>query len=77
VVNESPASGSIERGTLVAFNSGSYTATVRLAGSLSSVVAGVPVSRGIASAEMVTGRRVAVAIFDAGNPVDAMVIGVY
>lgn len=67
----------IERGTLVAFNSGAYTATVRLAGSISAVVAGVPVSRDIATTDMVTGRRVAVAVFDAGNPVDAMVVGVY
>jgi len=41
------------------------------------VVSAVPVSRGIASTELQAGRRVAVAIFDAGNPVDAMVIGVY
>ena len=77
MVNELPGATGIERGTLVAFSSGAYTATVRLAGSISSVVAGVPVSRGIASAEMVTGRRVAVAVFDGGNPVDAMVVGVY
>ena len=67
----------VERGTLLSFSSGSYTATLRLAASLSAVVSAVPVSRGIASAEMQVGRRVAVAIFDAGNPIDAMVIGVY
>ncbi len=67
----------LERGVLLAFSSGSYTATVRFAGSLSSVVASVPVSRGIASAELTVGRRVAVAIFDAGHPVDAMVVGVH
>ncbi len=67
----------VERGTLLSFSSGSYTATLRLAASLSAVVSAVPVSRGIASAELQAGRRVAVAIFDAGNPVDAMVIGVY
>ena len=67
----------VERGTLLSFSSGSYTATLQIAGSLSSSVAAVPVSRGIASSEMQVGRRVAVAIFDAGNPVDAMVIGVY
>ena len=68
---------SVERATLLSFSSGSYTATLQVAGSLSSSVAAVPVSRGIDSAEMVPGRRVAVAIFDAGNPVDAMVIGVH
>ena len=67
----------VERGTLLSFSSGSYTATLRLAASLSAAVSAVPVSRGIASAEMQVGRRVAVAIFDAGNPVDAMVIGVW
>ena len=66
----------VERGTLLSFSSGSYTATLQIAGSLSSSVAAVPVSRGIASAELQVGRRVAVAIFDAGNPADAMVIGV-
>ena len=67
----------LERGTLLAFSAGAYTATLQMAGSLTSAVVSVPVSRGIASAEMVTGRRVAVAVFDAGNPVDAMVIGVH
>ena len=67
----------LERATLVSFSSGSYTATVRYAGSLSSVVASLPVSRGIASAELTTGRRLAVAVFDPGNPVDAMVVGVH
>ena len=77
MVNQALGAASIERGTLVAFNSGAYTATVRLAGSISSVVAGVPVSRAIGSAEMLTGRRVAVAGFDGGNPVDAMIVGVF
>jgi len=67
----------VERGTLLAFSSGAYTATVQLAGSLTSTVASLPVSRSIASAEMVAGRRVAVAVFDAANPLDAMVVGVF
>lgn len=67
----------LERGELLAFNSTSYEATVRYARSLTSVVADVPVSRGIASAEMVAGRRVAVALFDAAQPLDAMVVGVW
>ena len=67
----------IERATLEAFNSTAYTATVRFVGSLTSVVAGVPVSRGIPSAELTVGRRVAVALFDPGHPVDAMVVGVH
>jgi len=67
----------IERGFLLAFDSATYTATVRYAWSISSVVAGVPVSRAIASAELVAGRRVAVALFDVGQPVDALVVGVH
>ena len=67
----------MERGTLLAFDSGAYTATVQFAGSLTSAVEGVPVSRAIASGAMVTGRRVSVAIFDAANPLDAMIVGVF
>jgi hypothetical protein len=67
----------LQRGELLAFNSTSYVATVRYADSLTSAVADVPVSRAIASAEMVAGRRVAVALFDAARPLDAMVVGVW
>lgn len=67
----------LERGELLAFNSTTYEATVRYADSLTSVVTNVPVSRAIAAAEMVAGRRVAVALFDATQPVDAMVVGVW
>lgn len=67
----------IERGVLLAFDGVTYTATVRYAGSISTVVVGVPVSRGIASGELVAGRRVAVALFDVGQPVDALVVGVH
>ena len=67
----------LERGELIAFNSTTYVATVRYADSLASVVADVPVSRGIVPAEMVAGRRVAVALFDAAQPLDAMVVGVW
>jgi hypothetical protein len=67
----------MERGELLAFDVGLYLATVRMAGSLSSVTTGVAVSRGIASAQMVVGRRVALAVFDPANPADAMVVGVF
>ena len=66
----------VERATLVAFNAGAYTATVQYASSLSTSVAGVPVSRAIAAGEMLGGRRLAVAVFDDG-PEDAMVVGVW
>ena len=67
----------LERATLVSFDRDSYTASVRFAGSLSSVVTSVPVSRAIPDAQLTAGRRLAVAVFDAGNPVDAMVLGVH
>ncbi len=67
----------MDRGTLMDFDAGGYTATVRFAGSLSSVVAGLPVSRGIDAGEMVAGRRVAVALFESASPSSAMVVGVW
>ena len=66
----------VEPATLITFESTGYTATVRYASSLSSSVSGVPVSRGIASGQLVAGRRLAVAVFDDG-PTDAMVVGVW
>lgn len=67
----------LERATLIAFDAGTVTATVRYAGSLDATVVGVPISRAIAAAELVVGRRVAVARFAADQPGDAMIVGVY
>jgi hypothetical protein len=67
----------LDRGILRAFDSGTYLATVQFSGSIATTVAGIPVSRAIASGEMTTGRIVAVALFNAGNPADSMVVGVY
>ncbi|MBA7642346.1 hypothetical protein ES703_50036 [subsurface metagenome] len=67
----------IKKGILKAFNSGTYTATVQVQGSLSVWLEDVPVSRGIPTAEMVTGRNVAVIFFDPGNPDDAVVVAVW
>lgn len=67
----------LERGTLLAFNATTSLATVRYADSLTSVVANVPVSRAIPAAQLLVGRRVAVALFDAAQPFDAMVVGVF
>ena len=47
----------LERATLEAFDSGSYTATVRFAGSLSSVVAARPVPPAIPRAAPTPGPR--------------------
>jgi len=37
----------------------------------------VPVSRGIPTGEMITGRNVAVLFLDPGNPDDAVVVAVW
>ena len=67
----------LERATLVSFDRSTYTASVRFADSLSSLVTSVPVSRAIPAARLTAGRRLAVALFATGNPVDAMVVGVH
>ena len=67
----------IIKGILKAFNSGTYTATVQIQGSLSVWLEDVPVNRGIPTAEMVTGRNVTVVFLDPGNPNDAVVSAVW
>ncbi len=64
-------------GVLKIFDSGAYTATVQMSGSLSAWLTDVPVSRGIASGEMTAGRRVAVLFFDDANPKDSVVLAVW
>ena len=68
---------SVVKGVLKAFNSTLYTATVQIQGSLSVWLEDVPVSRGIPTAEMVTGRNVTVVFLDPGNPLDAVVSAVW
>jgi len=67
----------IKKGILKSFNSGTYLATIQIAGSLSVWLENIPTSRAIPSAEMVAGRNVAVLFNDAGNPLDAVVIAVW
>ncbi len=67
----------IRRGEVKAFDSGAYTATVQVAGSLAVWLSGVPVARNIPAAEMIAGRRCAVLFLDEPNPQDAVVIAVY
>ncbi len=67
----------LRQGTLKSFDSGSYTATVQVAGSLAVWLAGVPVNRGIPQGEMVTGRRCALLFFDDANPGDAVLVAIY
>ena len=67
----------LRKGELRGFNSGNYTATVRLAGSYKVYLEDVAVARNLTSAEMVTGRKVAVVFFDEHNPKEAVVVAVY
>ena len=67
----------IIKGVLKAFDSGTYTATVQIEGSLSVWLEDVPVNRGIGSSDMVVGRNVAVIFLEAGNPDDAVVVAVW
>ncbi len=62
---------------LRSFNSGNYTATIEIAGSLKTYLEGVSVARNLPVAEMITGRRLAVIFFDEHNVKDAIVVAVY
>ncbi len=66
----------MRKGILKSFNSGAYIATVQIIGSLA-LWEDIPTSRGIASAEMVAGRKLVIAQLDPANPNDQVVVGVY
>mgnify|MGYP000282911950 FL=1 len=67
----------LRKAVLRSFNSGNYTATVRLAGSYKVYLEDIAVARNLPSAEMITGRKVAVVFFDEHNPKEAVVVAVY
>ena len=67
----------LRRGIVKAWDNTTWTATIQIDGSLTTWLRTVAVSRAIASAEMVVGRKVAVALFDPTNPADAVVTAVY
>ena len=67
----------LRKGVLRGFNSGDYTATVQVASSYKVYLEDVAVARNLSSAEMVTGRKVAVVFFDEHNPKEAVVVAVY
>ncbi|MFQ6122388.1 MAG: hypothetical protein ACE5LA_04940 [Dehalococcoidales bacterium] len=67
----------LRKGVLKGFNSGNYTATVQLAGSYKVYLEDVTVARNLPSAEMITGRKVAVVFFNEYNPKEAVVAAVY
>jgi len=67
----------VRKGTVKGFDSGSYTATVQVAGSLAVWLEDVPVARNIDAADMVIGRGCALIFFSESDPRDALVVGVY
>ncbi len=67
----------MRRAILRAFDSGSYKATVEVAGSIAVWLDGVPVARNIASGELVAGRNVALLLFDPSNQNDAVIAAVW
>jgi hypothetical protein len=67
----------LRKAELRSFNSGNYTATVRISGGYKVYLEDVNVARNMASAEMVTGRNVAVIFFDENSPKDAVIVAVY
>jgi hypothetical protein len=67
----------LRKAELKTFNSGNYTATVRISGGYKVYLEDVTVARNVAAAEMVTGRKVAVIFFDEHGPKDAVIVAVY
>ncbi|HET9201148.1 MAG TPA: hypothetical protein VFO84_09290 [Dehalococcoidia bacterium] len=67
----------IQRGTLKAFDSTNFKATVQLHGSLARRLTDVRVSRDLTATQMVVGRLVAVAFFEDRNPRDAVVFAAW
>ena len=66
-----------KKAELRSFNSGNYTATVRIASSYKVYLEDITVARNLPSAEMITGRKVAVLFFDEYNPKEAVIVAVY
>jgi hypothetical protein len=66
-----------KKAELRSFNSGNYTATVRIAGSYKVYLEDIPVARNLPSAEMITGRNVAVLFFDEYSPEESVIVAVY
>ena len=67
----------MKKGELRSFNSGNYTATVRISGSYKVYLEDITVARNLSSAEMITGRKVAVVFFDEYSPKEAVIVAVY
>ena len=68
---------SMKKAVLRSFDSGDYTATIEITGSLKTYLEGVSVARNLPVAEMITGRGLAVVFFDEHNAKYAVIIAVY
>jgi hypothetical protein len=68
---------SIKKAMLRSFNSGDYTATIEIAGSLKAYLEEVSVAYNLPASEMIIGRKLAVIFFDEHNAKDAVIIAVY
>jgi hypothetical protein len=67
----------IKQAILKGFNSANYTATVQLVGSSQAYLENILVARNIPTAELVTGRELAVLFFDDFRASDAVVAAVW
>ena len=67
----------LRKAILKTFNSGNYTATVQLGGSYKVYLEDITVARNLPTAEMVSGRKVAIIFFDEHNAREAVVVAVY
>lgn len=65
------------RATVVSFDAGAWTATIRIDGSNPQSVASVKTARNIASAEMSAGRKVLLDTGDHNNFADMVVVAVW
>lgn len=67
----------IFRGTLAAWDSVGFLATVRVDGSSAQSLTAIKTSRAIASADMAVGRKVLIDTGDHNDPADFVVTAVY
>lgn len=67
----------LKKAVLRDFNSTDYTATIQLAGSYKVYLEDITVARNLPSAEMISGRKMAVVFFDEHSPKEAVVVAVY
>lgn len=67
----------MRKAELTSFDSGGYTASVRIDGGYKVNLDGIAVARNLDAGEMTAGRSVAVLFFDDHVPRDAVIIAVY